>query len=40
MLLPIIWGVDGIWISVVVAELMAGVLSLIFIYAMRKKYCY
>lgn len=40
MLLPIVWGVDGIWVSVVVAELMAGVLSLIFIYAMRKKYCY
>ena len=40
MLLPLIFGLDGIWVSVVVAELAAATLSAIFIYARRKKYRY
>lgn len=40
ILLPIIFGVDGIWGSVVLAELMAAVVGAGFIYKMRKRYCY
>ncbi|MBO5870157.1 MAG: MATE family efflux transporter [Clostridia bacterium] len=39
-LLPLIWEIDGIWISVVVAEFMAALMSLIFIAGNRKKYGY
>jgi len=39
-LLPLILGTDGIWLSVVVAELMAAVVSVIFLVALRKKYRY
>lgn len=38
--LPLIWGVDGIWISIVVAELMAFVATVVFILALRNKYGY
>ena len=40
MLLPLIWGIDGIWWSIVVAELMAAVVGLIFLVIKRKKYQY
>lgn len=40
MIFPLIWGIDGIWLSVVVAELMAAIISLLFIVALRKKYQY
>lgn len=40
MLLPLIFGLDGIWVSVVVAEFSAAVLSAVFIFARRKKYRY
>ena len=40
LILPLIWGTDGIWISVVVAELMAVVVTAAFLIAMRKKYGY
>lgn len=40
ILLPMIWELDGIWWSVVVAEVMAVVLSLIFLIAKRKRYRY
>lgn len=40
ILLPMIWELDGIWWSVVVAEVMAVVLSLIFLIAKRKRYQY
>lgn len=40
MLLPLIWGLDGIWVSVVVAEAAAAILSVSFIFARRKKYHY
>ncbi len=40
ILLPLILELDGIWLSVVVAEAAAAILSVAFIYARRKKYRY
>ena len=40
LLLPLIWGTDGIWWSVVVAELAAASLSVVFIAVKKKKYKY
>lgn len=40
VLLPMIWGLHGIWWSIVVAEVMAVVFSAIFLVAKRKKYHY
>ncbi len=39
-ILPLLWGIDGVWISIVVAELMAVVLSALFLVIKRKKYHY
>lgn len=38
--LPMLWGIDGVWISIIVAEVMAVVLSTIFLVAKQKKYHY
>ena len=40
LLLPLIWGIDGIWWSVVVAELMAAVVGAIFLILKRKRFRY
>ncbi len=40
ILLPVIWGINGVWISIVVAEFMAVVLGAIFLAAKKKKYHY
>lgn len=40
IILPLLWGIDGVWISIVVAEFMAVVLGEIFLIAKRKKYHY
>ena len=40
ILLPLVWGIDGIWYSVVVAEGMAVVISAIFLVKKRTKYNY
>ena len=40
MLLPLVWGIDGIWWSVVVAEVMAVLVGILFLIAKRKKYQY
>lgn len=40
MILPLIWGIDGVWISIVAAEFMAFVLTIGFLVAKRKKYHY
>lgn len=40
LLLPMIWQIDGIWISIVVAEVMAVVLTAVFLVVKRKKYQY
>lgn len=39
-ILPMIWGLDGIWWSTVCAEVMAAAVTAIFLIAMRKKYNY
>ncbi len=40
MLLPLVLGLDGIWVSVVVAEFSAATLSVAFIFARKNKYHY
>ena len=40
LILPQIWGLDGVWISIDVAEFMAVVLSGIFLIVKQKKYHY
>lgn len=40
MILPLILGIDGIWLSIVVAELIATVISVLFIIVLKPKYKY
>lgn len=40
LILPIFWKINGIWISIVVAEFLAVVVSVIFLLGNRKKYKY
>ena len=40
LILPIIFGLDGIWWAISAAEISAFVISLIFLFAKRKKYQY
>ena len=40
LLLPIIFGINGIWYSIIVAEYMAMALTVVFVLAKRKKYHY
>jgi putative MATE family efflux protein len=40
LLLPLLFGVDGIWYAIVFAELMAAVVGSIFMVALQKKYQY
>ncbi len=40
LLLPLIWGIDGIWYSIDVAEFMAFVLTVTFLITKQKKYHY
>lgn len=40
LIFPLIWKLDGIWISIVAAEAMAVVVSAAFLVAKRKKYHY
>jgi putative MATE family efflux protein len=40
VLLPLILGIDGIWLSIVVAEFVAAVVSVLFIVALRPRYNY
>jgi len=40
LLLPLFFGIDGIWYSVIVAELMAVILSAVFLILKQKKYQY
>ena len=40
LLLPLRWGIDGIWWSIVVAEVMGVVFSALFLVLKRKKYGY
>lgn len=40
LVFPLLWKIDGIWISVVVAEALAAAVSVIFVIVLRKKYRY
>ena len=40
LLLPLLIGVDGIWVSIVLAEFMSVAITLFFIMKMRGKYNY
>lgn len=40
LILPLIFGIDGIWASIVVAEVMSVIITIILIIKMRKKYNY
>ena len=40
LLLPLIWEIDGVWISIVVAEVMAAAISAVFLVVKRKNYHY
>ena len=40
LLLPLAFGMDGIWYSIVVAEVMAAAVTALFLLGMRKKYRY
>ena len=37
---PLIWGLDGIWLSIVAAEMMAVVVSVFFLFLKRHAYHY
>lgn len=40
LVLPLIWGLDGIWFAIVAAESMALFLSLVLLAKNKKKYGY
>lgn len=40
LILPLIWGVDGIWYSTVIAEMMALIVTVLFLMKKRSKYHY
>ena len=40
LVLPLLWDLDGIWISIVLAELLAAALAGIFVVCCRRKYRY
>lgn len=40
LILPMIWEIDGVWLSIIVAEFMAMVLVAVFLVIKRKKYQY
>lgn len=40
MLLPLVWGIDGVWSAIIVAEVCALVLTVAFLVGLRKPYGY
>ena len=40
LIFPLIWNVDGIWMSIVAAEGLATAVTAAFLWALRKKYQY
>ena len=40
LILPVLFGLDGIWFSIVFAELMAAAVGSVFMTVLRKKYYY
>lgn len=40
LIFPLVWKLDGIWLSIVAAEIMAVIVTVIFLLSKRKKYHY
>ena len=40
LIMPLIWGIEGIWWSITVSELAAVIVGLVFLFAKQKKYQY
>lgn len=40
LILPLWWGIDGIWISVVAAEMLAVIVTVVWMYRLRSFYHY
>lgn len=40
LIFPLLWGIDGIWLSIVAAEVLAAVVTALFLIGERKKYHY
>lgn len=40
LIFPLLWGIDGIWLSIVGAELLALIVTIIFLAARKKQYRY
>lgn len=40
LIFPVFWGIEGVWISIVAAELMAAAVTVLFMIGMRGKYHY
>ncbi len=40
LVFPILWGIDGIWLSTVAAEMMAVLMTVLFLVGKRKRYHY
>ena len=40
LVFPLIWGIDGIWFSIIAAEIMAVAVSVVLLITKRKKYNY
>ena len=39
-ILPVFWGLDGIWFSIILAEVLAVLVTVLFLVGKRKKYHY
>ena len=39
-ILPVFWGLDGIWFSIILAEVLAVLVTVLFLFGKRKKYHY
>ena len=40
LIFPLIWGLDGIWFSIVAAEMVAALVTALFLVGKRRKYRY
>ena len=40
LIFPLFWEIDGIWLSIVAAEIMAAVVTALFLIGKRKQYRY
>ena len=40
LILPVFWGIDGVWLSIVAAELLAMVVTVLCLGANRARYRY